>query len=263
MQAHGQSAMGTNAGSTIAAHVAESTTRVPDSIPSATFKDGFFPHTYTTLSYQENAEPDTQKLVQNLSPMEFAAMGQMMHAVPDKLRSELKMERPHTWSNNLDPTVTGRGKWKTGDSMGRKTKIPYLPYTKTTNNMKMYRGATQNARGNKQLLGQSTMREVITGKNDIPKPEGMNRLKTADNVEIIRGLVGKVINFAGGLASASLATHFGTLATITSAIGSDAGFQKLLKQGYDVSGVQDLLKNHVRANWPAWAQIFIGDVSHS
>lgn len=148
---------------TIATHIAMSTSRVPDSIPSNTFKGGFYPHTYTTLNYEEQAEPDTQKLAQNLSPLEFAGLGHMNHAVPPKLQQDMDNLRPHTFSNNLDAVATGRRKWKTSDAIQRKSKVKFQPYTRTSTNLPMFKAAISGATGNRYLLaGRPNQADQIT-----------------------------------------------------------------------------------------------------
>lgn len=168
---------------TIATHIAMSTARVPDSIPSNTFKGGFYPHTYTTLNYEEQAEPDTQKLAQNLSPLEFAGLGHMNHAVPPKLQQDMNNLRPHTFSNNLDAVVTGRRKWKTSDAIQRKSKVKFQPYTRTSTNLPMFKAAISGATGNRYLLaGRPNQADQITAAvksigatNDGPDNDGDGR----------------------------------------------------------------------------------------
>ena len=180
-----QSVINKNLPETIATHIATSTARVPDSIPNATFKGGFYPHTYTTLNYEEQAEPDTQRIVQNLSPLEFASLGRMDHAVPPKLNDALKLRRPDTFSENLDAVVTGRRKWKTSDAIRRKGKVKFQPYTRTSTNLPMYKMATSGASGNRQLLqGRPSIGDEIA---NLGRQLGNNQNAANQALEAVRG----------------------------------------------------------------------------
>jgi hypothetical protein len=54
-----------------------------ESIPYGTFKGGAIPRTYKTLSVNQNSEPTTAPIVQDVSPLEFAGAMEVQHLLPE------------------------------------------------------------------------------------------------------------------------------------------------------------------------------------
>lgn len=137
--------------SSIAAHISGQTTKVPDSIPNNTFKGGAYPHSYTTLSYNDFPEPDTQPIQQNLSPLEFASQSRMAHFLPTKFAENMGQQRANTWAEGLDVAVTGERKLSTSD--GREIIwTPYQSVHKTSTNVPIVRNAQMSSRSDAMIL---------------------------------------------------------------------------------------------------------------
>lgn len=136
---------------TLANYVNTSQVKIPDRLPSNTFKNGFYPHTYTTLNFEENAEDTTAPINQNLSPLEFASLGRMTHMLPPRWKME-GQNRPTTFTEGLDDEVIGKRRWKTSDAQKKKQRVRFQPYTKTSTSIMNFPVARSNDISNKSIL---------------------------------------------------------------------------------------------------------------
>ncbi len=173
--------LGGDAESSISAHVAMAAARMPDHVPANTFRDGAFPHTYTTMSYQEYPEASSQPLLQQLSPLEFASLGLMSHMFPPRLQEDHKQELmrradPTTYSAGIDTAVTGRYKWRTSDAipMQQRRQAPFQSMTATSTNLPMFGAAAVNKAQNRGvLLGGGSA--ILNQQSDIERNRHMER----------------------------------------------------------------------------------------
>jgi hypothetical protein len=166
-----------NVPGTVANYVSTSQVKVPDRLPSNTFKGGFYPHTYTTLNFEENAEPTSAPFVQNLSPLEFASLGRMNHVLPPRWKME-GQNRPTTFFEGLDTDVTGQRRWRTSDAQKKKTRVGFQPYTKTSTSIANFPVERQNTISNKSILsGPVTADEAAN--EEYQQRHGFQRRRTA------------------------------------------------------------------------------------
>lgn len=231
MQANRQSRVNKDNPETIATYVATSTATVPDHIPTNTFKGGMYPHTFTTMNFEDNAEPDTQKLVQNMSPLEFASLGKMLHVLPKKLNDDMKMWKPRTDAQGVDMAVTGRRKWRTSDAQ-KKRPVRFNPYTRTSTNIPMFGAAQGNAAGNKGILKDqqskfATQQQMMNPDKD-PRSTFLNR----ENATRFKNIG---VRLASGVIAGKTQKQL-----IMDALASEDA-QALMNQGWTRTGLYDQL----------------------
>lgn len=121
---------------TIAGNIAASEIMAHESVPAATFRNGRFPHRYTTVDFDaDRHEPEQNTAQSNISPLQFASMKNMMHLLPPGIEKRQSF-KPTTFSEGLDTRVTGKFRWKTSDNS--RTKLPpYQSNYKTSTNIKL------------------------------------------------------------------------------------------------------------------------------
>jgi hypothetical protein len=137
----------------LASHMINSLVRVPDSIPNNTFKNGAYPHTFTTMSIMDYPEPDTQPLQPNLSPLEFIGLRTMEHHVPGDAMCKLS-QYPTTFAQGLDARVMGKTPTSTTDAVPIKERkrVPFQSTYQTTSSISTMKDSRVNINNNKSIM---------------------------------------------------------------------------------------------------------------
>lgn len=165
---------------------------VPDSVPNNTFKNGAYPHTYTTLNYQENPEPDTASLMQSLSPLEFASLANMTHHLP--ANEQKKFNQPVLWSQGRDDMLRAKRKWKTSDGMSPRFS-PYQSTAKTSTNIGVLKAAKSNAGMNRSMLAPQSTPSQDNVKSIVQKDDqarAADKLLGKENTNRLRKLITRI-----------------------------------------------------------------------
>ena len=150
----------------LAHYVTLGQTKGMESLPYNTFRNGSVPHTYQTLSLDQNAEETSAPINQTLSPLEFAALAQVMHLLPTDY---LHDRQNRTFSTGRDDLMRyGKAhKYKTSYSKASSTKVPYRRTDRTSTTLT----TTTKAQASKVANG--------TAASNVPDPSTSAHLKQA------------------------------------------------------------------------------------
>lgn len=154
---------------TIANHVMNSTNKVIASIPSATFKNGAYPHAMAVSDYNENAEPDTKPRDMSFSPMEYVGLMNMKHALPHGL---VKHVHQHSFATGMGEAMVRKGKWKTSNATTIRN-TPYPPTRRTGSDLQLFKGGRSNYGKNRGILATGpddsyVISEFSAGRKPVP-----------------------------------------------------------------------------------------------
>jgi len=150
----------------LAHYVSLGQTKGMESLPYNTFRNGSVPHTYQTLSLDQNAEETSAPINQTLSPLEFAALGQVTHLLPTDY---LHDRQNRTFSTGRDDMMRyGKAhKYKTSYSKASSTKVPYRRTDRTSTTLT----TTTKAQASKVANG------TVAG--NVPDPSSSTHIKQA------------------------------------------------------------------------------------
>jgi len=137
-----------------------------ESLPYNTFRDKRIPFKYQTMSIDQYAEPDSQPLVPNFSPLEFASLMNVSHLLPPDYLHDKQASTFSTGSDDIMRAGKDR-KWKTSYSKKSGRSVPYQRTDRTSTTLGAFTAAQASKMENSNITTSSA--NSLTSTTNTPK----------------------------------------------------------------------------------------------